>query len=146
MCVNIIKFMANPDKFIFIIGVAVLGFLFLFICILLNHLILLLPLLILWILFSIYLVKRNYIVYIIHDDKFIIHYMSKEYEINFDEIVYILEISNYTNTLQEKQYKLSLNDKLNIDDKLLKIVNKTFTKWIKSNYDKFRILKQNIFD
>lgn len=140
------RFIANPDKFVFFIGVGIVGFLFIFSYMLLKQLVVLVPALILWIVFTIYLIRINYVEYIIHGEKIIIKYMKKNFEINFDEIDYIVQRSNYTNIFKAKKYELKLNNKLNVPDKLLKIENKTFTKWILKQSYRFKIKKKMYID
>lgn len=137
------KFIANPDKFVFSIGVGIVGFLFIFSYMVLNQLFILIPLLILWVGFSLFLLKRNYIVYIIQDEKIIIKSYKTNFEIKFNEIMRIVELTNYTNPLKEKRYLLILNENINIQERFLKVENKTFTKWVSKNKKKFKIIKKN---
>ena len=139
---SIIKFIANPDKYIFCIGISIIGFLLIFSYMILNQLIILLPLMLLWIGFSIFITKRNYIEYTIQEEKFIIRYMKKMYEIGFSEIEYIVQSSDYTNSLKGKRYKLKLKNRVDVHEKLLEIENKSFTKWILKNTDSFQIKKE----
>lgn len=106
-CNNIMRFIANPDKYIFFIGISIIGFLFIFSYMILNQLLILLPLMLLWIGFSIFMIKRNYIEYTIQEEKFTIRYMGKKVEIEFNEIEYIIQYSNYTNLLKEKNMSLN---------------------------------------
>ena len=106
-CNNIMRFIANPDKYIFFIGISIIGFLFIFSYMILNQLLILLPLMLLWIGFSIFMIKRNYIEYTIQEEKFTIRYMGKKVEIKFNEIEYIIQYSNYTNLLKEKNMSLN---------------------------------------
>ena len=101
------SFIANPDKYIFFIGISIVGFLFIFSYMILNQLLILLPLMLLWIGFSIFMIKRNYIEYTIQEEKFTIRYMGKKVEIKFNEIEYVIQYSNYTNLLKEKNMSLN---------------------------------------
>ena len=101
------RFIANPDKYIFFIGISIVGFLFIFSYMILNQLLILLPLMLLWIGFSIFMIKRNYIEYTIQEEKFTIRYMGKKIEIKFNEIEYVIQYSNYTNFLKEKNMSLN---------------------------------------
>ena len=101
------RFIANPDKYIFFIGISIVGFLFIFSYMILNQLLILLPLMLLWIGFSIFMIRRNYIEYTIQEEKFTIRYMGKKVEIKFTEIEYVIQYSNYTNLLQEKNMSLN---------------------------------------
>ncbi len=138
------KFIANPDKFIFFIGTGVVGFLFIFSYMILNQLSVLILLLALWILFSVWSVKKTYIEYAIQDDKFIIRHMRREIEVHFDDINYIVESLSCTNSIKEKRYEIKLNNTLNVPDNLLKIENRTFTKWIEKQKDRF-IIEKRVF-
>lgn len=140
------KFIANPDKYIFSIGISIVGFLFIFSYMILNQLLILFPLLLLWIGFSIFIIRRNYIEYTIQEEKFIIRYMKKIFEIRFSEIEYIIQSSNYTNSFKEKRYELKLKNRVDVYEKLLKIENKSFTKWILKNIDSFKIKKEMFYD
>jgi len=140
------KFIANPDKYIFFIGISIVGFLFIFSYMILNQLLILIPLMILWIGFSFFIIKRNYVEYTIQDEKIIIRYMGKIFEIKFNEIEYILQFSNHTNLLKEKRYELRLKNRFDVQEKLLKIENKSFTKWILKNLDNFKIKKEMFND
>lgn len=100
------------------------------------------PLLILWIIFSWYIAKKNYIESVVLEDKFMIKFMNKEYQIDFSDIEYIIEFSDYTNPLKEKRDELKVSDKLNINKKVLSIENKAFSKWILSQ-DRGFIIKKN---
>lgn len=140
------RFIANLDKFIFFIGISIVGFLFIFSYMILNQLLILLPLMLLWIGFSVFMIKRNYIEYTIQEEKFTIRYMGKKVEIKFNEIEYVIQYSNYTNLLKEKKYELKLKNRQDVHEKLLKIENKTFTKWILKNIDKFIIMKEMFYD
>ena len=140
------RFIANPDKYIFFIGVSIVGFLFIFSYMILNQLLILLPLMLLWIGFSIFMMKRNYIEYTIQEEMFIIRYMGKKVEIKFNEIEYVIQYSNFTNLLKEKKYEFKLKNRQDVHEKLLKIENKSFTKWILKNIDKFKIKKENFYD
>ena len=95
---------------------------------------------------AIFMMKRNYIEYTIQEEMFIIRYMGKKVEIKFNEIEYVIQYSNYTNLLREKQYELKLKNRQDVHEKLLKIENKSFTKWILKNIDKFKIKKENFYD
>ena len=140
------RFIANPDKFIFFIGISIAGFLFIFSYMILNQLLILLPLMLLWIGLSIFMIKRNYIEYTIQEEKFTIRYMGKKVEIKFNEIEYVIQYSNYTNLLKEKKYELKLKNRQDVHEKLLKIENKSFTKWILKNVDNFKIKKEMFYD
>ena len=140
------KFIANPDKFIFFIGISIVGLLFIFSYMILNHLVILIPLVFLWIGFSILIIKRNYVEYTIQEEKFVIRYMNKIYEISFGDIGYIIQFSNYTNPFKEKRYELKLKNRVDVHEKLLKIENKTFTKWIINNINTFKIMKVMFYD
>ena len=100
----------------------------------------------LWIGFSIFMIKRNYIEYTIQEEKFTIRYMGKKVEIKFNEIEYVIQYSNYTNLLKEKKYELKLKNRQDVHEKLLKIENKSFTKWILKNIDNFKIKKEMFYD
>ena len=63
------RFIANPDKYIFFIGISIVGFLLIFSYMILNQLLILLPLMLLWIGLSIFVIKRNYIDYTIQEEK-----------------------------------------------------------------------------
>ena len=140
------RFIANPDKIIFFIGISIVGFLFIFSYMILNQLLILLPLMLLWIGLSIFMIKRNYIEYTIQEEKFTIRYMGKKVEIKFNEIEYVIQYSNYTNLLKEKKYELKLKNRQDVHEKLLKIENKSFTKWILKNVDNFKIKKEMFYD
>lgn len=140
------KFIANLDKYIFFIGISIVGFLFIFSYMILNQLLILLPLMLLWIGLSIFMIKRNYIEYTIQEEKFTIRYMGKKVEIKFNEIEYVIQYSNYTNLLKEKKYELKLKNRQDVHEKLLKIENKSFTKWILKNIDNFKIKKEMFYD
>ena len=140
------KFIANPDKFIFFIGISIVGLLFIFSYMILNHLVILIPLVFLWIGFSILIIKRNYVEYTIQEEKFVIRYMNKIYEISFGDIGYIIQFSNYKNPFKEKRYELKLKNRVDVHEKLLKIENKTFTKWIINNINTFKIMKVMFYD
>lgn len=140
------RFIANHDKYIFFIGISIVGFLFIFSYMILNQLLILLPLMILWIGLSIFMIKRNYIEYTIQEEKFTIRYMGKKVEIKFNEIEYVIQYSNYTNLLKEKKYELKLKNRQDVHEKLLKIENKSFTKWILKNIDNFKIKKEMFYD
>ena len=140
------RFIANHDKYIFFIGISIVGFLFIFSYMILNQLLILLPLMLLWIGFSIFMIKRNYIEYTIQEEKFTIRYMGKKVEIKFNEIEYVIQYSNYTNLLKEKKYELKLKNRQDVHEKLLKIENKSFTKWILKNIDNFKIKKEMFYD
>ena len=141
-----VKFIAYPDKFIFSIGVAILGFLFIVSFMLLNQLFILIPLVALWMVFSVFLIQRNHVEYIIQEEKIVIKSFGKKIEIDFNEIECIIQLSNYTNSLKEKEYVLKLNEKISVPEKFLKIKNKTFTKWLLENAEKFKITKTMLFD
>lgn len=140
------KFVANPDKFISCIGFCIVIFLFIFSYMILNHLLIFIPLLILWIGFSVFVIKRNYVLYMIQDEKIIIQSFKKNFEIQLNEIEYIVEFSDYTKSLKEKKYKLILSEKLKVPEKFLEIENRTFTKWILKNEDRFKIKKVMTLD
>ena len=140
------RFIANHDKYIFFIGISIVGFLFIFSYMILNQLLILLPLMILWIGLSIFMIKRNYIEYTIQEEKFTIRYMGKKVEIKFNEIEYVIQYSNYTNLLKGKKYELKLKNRQDVHEKLLKIENKSFTKWILKNIDNFKIKKEMFYD
>ena len=140
------KFIANLDKYIFFIGISIVGFLFIFSYMILNQLLILLPLMLLWIGLSIFMIKRNYIEYTIQEEKFTIRYMGKKVEIKFNEIEYVIQYSNYTNLLKGKKYELKLKNRQDVHEKLLKIENKSFTKWILKNIDNFKIKKEMFYD
>ena len=140
------RFIANPDKYIFFIGISIVGFLFIFSYMILNQLLILLPLLLLWIGLSIFVIKRHYIEYTIQEEKFTIRYMGKKVEIKFNEIEYVIQYSNYTNLLKGKKYELKLKNREDVHEKLLKIKNKSFTKWILKNIDNFKIKKEMFYD
>ena len=101
------RFIANLDKYIFFIGISIVGFLFIFSYMILNQLLILLPLMLLWIGLSIFMIKRNYIEYTIQEEKFTIRYMGKKFEIKFNEIEYVIQYSNYTKSLKEKNMSLN---------------------------------------
>lgn len=140
------RFIANHDKYIFFIGISIVGFLFIFSYMILKQLLILLPLMILWIGLSIFMIKRNYIEYTIQEEKFTIRYMGKKVEIKFNEIEYVIQYSNYTNLLKGKKYELKLKNRQDVHEKLLKIENKSFTKWILKNIDNFKIKKEMFYD
>ena len=140
------RFIANPDKYIFFIGISIVWFLFIFSYMILNQLLILLPLLLLWIGLSIFVIKRNYIEYTIQEEKFTIRYMGKKVEIKFNENEYVIQYSNYTNLLKGKKYELKLTIRQDVHEKLLKIENKSFKKKKKKNIDKFKIKKENFYD
>ena len=140
------RFIANLDKYIFFIGISIVGFLFIFSYMILNQLLILLPLMLLWIGLSIFMIKRNYIEYTIQEEKFTIRYMGKKFEIKFNEIEYVIQYSNYTNLLKGKKYELKLKNRQDVHEKLLKIENKSFTKWILKNIDNFKIKKEMFYD
>ena len=106
-----VKFIAYPDKFIFSIGVSIVGFLFIVSFMILNQVFILIPLLALWMVFSVFLIPRNHVEYIIQEEKIVIKSFGKKIEIDFNEIECINQISNYTNSLKEKEYVLKLNEK-----------------------------------
>ena len=141
-----VKFIAYPDKFIFSIGVAIVGFLFIVSFMILKQLFILIPLLALWIGFSVFLIQRNHVEYIIQEEKIVIKSFGKNIEIDFNEIECINQISNYTNSLKEKEFAIRLNDKFNVHKRLLKIKNKVFTEWFLENAEKFKIRKTMLFD
>ena len=91
--------------------------------------------------FSVFVIKRNYVLYMIQDEKIIIQSFKKNFEIQLNEIEYIVEFSDYTKSLKEKKYKLILSEKLKVPEKFLEIENRTFTKWILKNEDRFKIKK-----
>ena len=97
------KFISNPDKFVFFVGISIIGFIFMFTYILLNQFFILIPLLVLWIIFSVFILRRNYIEYIIQGEKIVIRTLKVKFEINLNEIKYIVELTNYTNLLREKR-------------------------------------------
>lgn len=138
------KFISNPDKYIFFIGISMIGIVSIFAYMMLNQLLVMLPLLILWIAFSFFMIKRNYIVYAIKDTKFIIKYFKTTFEISFNEINYIIQVSNYINLLAEKKYEIVLRGNINVPKRLLKIENNFFTKWLLKNQNKFKIIKKTI--
>ncbi len=142
------KFLTNPDKIWFFVGVGIFGFLIIFFGMFLNELlsVFLIPAEAAWILVLYYLIKFNYTVYEIKEDKFIIKNMNKEYEINFEEIENIIEFKTYTNPIRIKRYEIVLSDTLNIKKRLLEIENQAFSKWISKNSEKFSIRKQYFFD
>ena len=140
------KFISNPDKFVFFVGISIIGFIFMFTYILLNQFFILIPLLVLWIIFSVFILRRNYIEYIIQGEKIVIRSLKVKFEINFNEIMYIVELTNYTNLLREKRYLLILNENIKIKERFLQIENKTFTKWVLQNEEKFHIYKKTIYD
>ena len=137
------RFIANPDKYIFFIGISIVGFLFIFSYMILNQLLILLPLMLLWIGFSIFIIKKNYIEYTIQEEQFTIRYMGGKVEIKFNEIEYVIQYSNYTTLL--KKYELKLKNRQDVPEKLLKIENKSFTKWILKNIDNFKIKKEMFY-
>ena len=94
------KFLSNPDKFVFAIGVGIVGFLFIFSYMILNRLGILTLLLVLWVLFSAYWARSSYIEYLIQDDKFIIRHMGRKIEVHFNDINYIIEFSSCTNPIK----------------------------------------------
>ena len=140
------KFVANPDRFIFFIGLGILGFLFIFSYMILSQILLLIPVLLIWIIISFYLARRNYVEFVISENKFVIRYTGKKYEVDFADIDCIIESSSYTNFFRKKRYLLKVRDNMNIDNRTLKIENKVFSKWISEHNDSFLIKKQMTFD
>lgn len=138
------KFLSNPDKLIFCIGIGVVGFLFMVSYLILNKLPILILLLFFWIFIAFFLVRNNYVAYEITDDKFLVRYMKYYYEIKFNDIEYIVQYSNYNNLMQESRYELIVNSKININPKVLKIENRVFSKWLSNNSKNFIIKKQYI--
>ena len=138
------KFLSNPDKFVFAIGVGIVGFLFIFFYMILNRLGILTLLLVLWVLFSAYWARSSYIEYLIQDDKFIIRHMGRKIEVHFNDINYIIEFSSCTNPIKEKRYEIRLNNNLGVSDKLFKIENRSFTRWIGNQKDRF-IIEKHVF-
>lgn len=138
------KLISNPDKFVFSIGIGIVGSLFIISYMVLNRLYLLMLLLGLWILFSICWAKNNYIEYFIQDDKFVIRHMRREIEVRFDDIHYIIEFSNCSNPIKEKRYEIKLINASPVSNKLLKIENRAFTKWIENQKDRF-IIEKHVF-
>ena len=140
------KFIANPDKFIFFIGSSILGSLFIVAYMILNQVWLLTLVLVIWLSIFSYLAKKNCVVFVVLENKFLIKSMKKEYEIDFKDVDYIVEFSNYTNFLKEKRYELKISSKINIDDRLLQIENRVFSKWILKQTHNFIIKRQMIYD
>ena len=140
------KFIANPDKFIFFIGSGIVGSLFIVAYMILNQVWLLILVLVIWLSISCYLAKKNCVVFVVLKNKFLIKSMKKEYEIYFKDVDYIVEYSNHTNFLKEKRYELKISSKINIDDRVLQIENKVFSKWILKQTHNFVIKRQMIYD
>ena len=109
----------------------------------LNRLGILTLLLVLWVLFSAYWARSSYIEYLIQDDKFIIRHMGRKIEVHFNDINYIIEFSSCTNPIKEKRYEIRLNNNLGVSDKLFKIENRSFTRWIGNQKDRFIIEKHS---
>ena len=72
--------------------------------------------------------------------------MVKKVERKLNEIKYVIQYSNYTNLLKGKKYELKLKNREDVHEKLLKIENKSFTKWILKNIDNFKIKKEMFYD
>ena len=133
------RFLTNPDKFVFCIGIGVVGFLFILSYMILNQMIFLSLVLILWMIFSVYLAQINHIEYEIHNDGFIVKHMRKTTKIKYKDIDCIFEYSSYTNSIRIKKYIIKLMDGCNVPDKFLKIENKAFSEWIDKEKSRFNI-------
>lgn len=140
------KFIANPDKLLFSIWISIMGYIFIFVKIILEQIIILYPLIFLWIAFSIFIIKRNYVEYTVQDEKIIIRYMRKIIEIKFNEIEYIVQYSSITNLLKEKKYEIRLKNRIDVHERLLEIENNSFNKWVLKNADNFKIIKRNFIE
>ena len=140
------KFVANPNRFIFFIGLGIVGFLYMFLYMILSKILLLIPAVLIWIIMSFYFARKNYVEFVILKNKFAIRCAGKKYDVDFADIDYIIESSSYTNFFREKRYLLKVRDNVNIDSKTFKIENKVFSKWISEHRDTFLIKKQMTFD
>ena len=139
------RFITNPDKVIFSIGVGIVGGLFIYLYMFLNRINILFPLLILWIVFSLFLIKINYIEYVVKDKIITIKSIKKTISIKFSDIDYIIQVNHGLNMLRRRKYKLIVN-KFYINEKLLEIESEKFSKWLLKNTKEFKILKQIKYD
>ncbi len=140
------RFIADPNRFIFFIGLGVVGSTFILAYLVLSRILLLIPALLVWIIISVYLAKRSYVEFFISDNKFVIGCAGEKYNLDFADIDYIIETSSYTNFFREKKYVLKVKDNVNIHNRALNIENKAFSKWISEHKDSFLIKKQMTFD
>lgn len=133
------KFLAKTEMFTFAIWFDVLIFLYLLIATILWHA-MLAVLAFVWIFVAIRIVKLNYVLYSIEEDKFVVTYMKQSHEIYFAEIAEITEME-FINKLGRKEYKITLSDRT-INEKLLEIQNRVFERWINEHRDLFQIKTQ----
>ena len=141
-----VKILVNPDKFIFCIGVGVVGFLFIFSYMIFNPTWLLIPGLLFWLLVSYFLCRKNYVVITILQNKFIIQCMGKNDEIDFKDIDCIIEFSSETNTFRTKRYEIRMRCNRDSHPKVLEIENKEFSTWLLMHQKQFVIHKLVIYD
>ncbi len=137
------KFNANPDKFLFSIGVIAFGFILIFsYMIAYNNYFMLIPALF-WLFLSFLIVRKTYIVVYISTDSFSFKYKGKNFSILFSEVKFIKEISNYSNPLYcNKFYIVSNND----TSSNIQIQNRTFSKWVEEHRTKFKFMKSCTID
>ena len=140
------KILANPDKFIFCIGVGVVGFLFIFSYMIFNPTWLLIPGLLFWLLVSYFLCRKNYVVITILQNKFIIQCMGKNDEIDFKDIDCIIEFSSETNTFRTKRYEIRMRSNRDSHPQVLEIENKEFSTGLSMHQNQFAIQKLVIYD
>ena len=83
------KFVANPNRFIFFIGLGIVGFLYMFLYMILSKILLLIPAVLIWIIMSFYFARKNYVEFVILKNKFAIRCAGKKYDVDFADIDYM---------------------------------------------------------
>ncbi len=140
------KILSYPDKVLGLIGAFVVISLLFATYMMFHDAIFLLPVLIGWMFFSIYLIRKNYIEITLKPDRFELSNMGKKSVLLFSEIAYIEETRNNNNPMAYRKYVIILKEQVGIKKPSLTIVNPNFTKWLSKNEQSFVIKKLMTID
>ena len=138
-----VKFLTNPDKFIFIVALDVIVFLSLLALTVINWPTILCVLLLIWIFVAVQLARANLVRYTIEEHCFVVKHMGKTIKIDFEKIDHIEEFV-YANNFNQRRYLLRLSSDIAMNSRVLKIQCSIFTKWLDEHRHLFNIKSQTI--
>ena len=137
---EIMKFIANPDKYYTIIALCILvSIAIVFFSIRISWLLIFfLPI---WLFLCIGILLKDIPKYTVLDNQFRIEYFRKTFELPFSQIEYIVEYVDYTNPKKISRFELKTTENSNIHGRMLFIENRCFADWLNKHPGIFKYKK-----
>ena len=137
------RFNVNPDKYLFSIGIVLIGFVTIISYIIAANNYFMLIGLSIWTILSFFIIRQVNVKLCITINTFVFVKKAKRIIIKYEEVICIKQISNYSNPLHCDKYIIVSN---NAVASKIEIQNRSFSKWIKKNECNFKIVKSYTID